>query len=94
MPGADPSRITYHLVDAAWAAFRGGDTNGYFRLIADAADRAYAEGAAVVALAQASMAGAAVLTREGTPLTSPAAGLAAMVALGGKHARKLDGKPA
>jgi hypothetical protein len=46
-------------------------------MIAAAADQAYRDGADVVALAQASMAGAAALCREGRPLTSPAAGLAA-----------------
>lgn len=80
-PGADPGRIAYRLVAGAWTAFRGGDADGYQRMIADAADAAFADGASVVALAQASMAGAARLTRKGRPLTSPAAGLAAMQAL-------------
>jgi hypothetical protein len=81
VPGADPTRIDYRLVDGAWEKFRGGDTAAYLRAIADAADAAFAEGATVVALAQASMAGAASLSTKGVPLTSPAAGLAALAAL-------------
>jgi hypothetical protein len=46
-------------------------------MIAAAADQAFRDGADVVALAQASMAGAAELCREGRPLTSPGVGLAA-----------------
>lgn len=84
VPGADPGRITYRLVEGAWVAFRAGDTEGYFRSIATAADTAFSEGAAVVALAQASMAGAVAHARKGVPLTSPAAGLAAMIALAGQ----------
>ena len=61
----------------AWAAFKAGDVPGYHRLVAEAADAVFAEGADVVALAQASMAGAAAVCKRGTPLTSPAAGLAA-----------------
>ncbi|WP_439597342.1 hypothetical protein [Falsiroseomonas sp.] len=66
------------LVPDAWAAFRAGDAAGYARMIAAAADAAFAEGATCVALAQASMAPAAALCRRGTPLTSPAACLAAL----------------
>ena len=66
------------LVHGAWAAFRAGDTGTYAHMVATAADAAFAEGAACVALAQASMAPAAVLCRLGTPLTSPAASLAAL----------------
>ena len=64
VPGADPARIDYQLVAGAWDKFRAGDTAGYFRAIADAADAAFAGGATVVALAQASMAGAAALSRR------------------------------
>ena len=46
--------------------------------IAAAADQAFDEGATVVALAQTSMSGATALTMRGVPLTSPAAGLAAI----------------
>jgi hypothetical protein len=81
-PGAVPDRVALRRVEGAWTAFRSGDTDGYFRAIAMAADRAFDEGAAVVALAQASMAGAASLASKGMPLTSPAAGLAAMMAKG------------
>lgn len=69
--------IDMRIADGAWAAFKSGDTPGYHRLVAEAADALYASGADVIALAQASMAGGAALCRRGTPLTSPAAGLAA-----------------
>lgn len=65
------------IAPGAWDAFKSGDTAGYFRLVAEAADALYAGGADVIALAQASMAGAAARCTRGTPLTSPAAGLAA-----------------
>ncbi|MBB4302478.1 hypothetical protein GGD81_001508 [Rhodobium orientis] len=69
------------LVPGAWERFRAGDTGGYLAAVATAADAAYADGASIVALAQASMAGAARSVRNGpTPLTSPAAGLAAAMA--------------
>jgi aspartate/glutamate racemase len=61
-----------------WAAFKAGDVGRYHALIAAAADAAFAAGADVVALAQASMAGAVPLARGGRPLASPAAGLAAV----------------
>jgi Asp/Glu/hydantoin racemase len=77
---ATGARIEMRLVPDAWAAFRAGDRGRYCELIAAAADAAFAEGADVVALAQASMAEAAPLARNGTPLTSPAAGLAAAAA--------------
>ena len=70
------SRIDYQLVDGAWAKFRAGDVGGYHQAVAEAADAAYAEGVAVVALAQASMAGAAARSCSGVPLTSPSAALA------------------
>ena len=69
------SQIDYQLVEGAWAKFRAGDVAGYHQAVADAADAAYAEGVAVVALAQASMAEAAGRSRSGNPLTSPAAAL-------------------
>ena len=77
---ATGARVELALVPDAWPAFRAGDAARYFALIAAAADRAYEEGADVVALAQASMAGAAPLCKAGTPLTSPGAGLAAAAA--------------
>lgn len=79
------ARIDMRLVPDAWAAFRAGDAARYAELIAAAADAAFAEGADSVALAQASMAGAAALSRNGTPLSSPAAGLAAAQAAGRPH---------
>lgn len=70
--------LEVRLVAGAWALFRAGDRDGYLAAIAGAADAAYGDGAAIVALAQASMAGAADLVRRGPrPLTSPAAGLSA-----------------
>ena len=68
------------IVPGAWARFKAGDRDGYLSMIAEAADASYREGATTVALAQASMAGAANLVTEGPkPLTSPVAGLAAAV---------------
>lgn len=72
--------IEMRVAPDAWSTFKSGDTPGYHRLVAQAADAAFAEGHDVVALAQASMAGAAALCTQGTPLTSPAAGLAAAAA--------------
>ncbi len=77
---ATGARVELALVPDAWPAFRAGDVDRYFALIAAAADAAFAGGADVVALAQASMSGAAALCRNGTPLTSPGAGLAAAAA--------------
>lgn len=72
------AHVEARLVPGAWVAFRGGDRDRYLAIVADAADRAVREGASKVALAQASMAGAAGLTRNGEqPLTSPAVGLQA-----------------
>lgn len=71
--------VALRMVDGAWDAFRAGDTAGYHARVAAAADAACAEGFVTVALAQASMAGAAALCRNGTPLTSPAAALAALL---------------
>jgi hypothetical protein len=71
--------IEVRLVPGAWNLFRAGRLDEYWRTVADAADAAAAEGAAAVALAQASMAGAAPLARS-SPLTSPVVGLTAIVA--------------
>ncbi|MFM0739269.1 aspartate/glutamate racemase family protein [Paraburkholderia xenovorans] len=72
--------LRVQLVERAWERFRAGDTAGYLSTIAAAAEAAYADGADVVALAQASMTGAAALvTRGDKPLTSPEAALAAVV---------------
>ena len=69
-------RIAMRVIPCAWDAFKAGDTAGYHRIIAQAVDAARSEGADTIALAQASMAGAAALCRLGAPLTSPAVGLA------------------
>ena len=76
---ADGTEVTIkmHIASGAWDAFRAGDIPAYHRLVAEAADKLYAGGAEVVAFAQASMAAAAALCTKGTPLTSPAAALAA-----------------
>ncbi len=71
--------IEVRLVPGAWDLFKAGRQDDYWQTIAAAADAAAAEGSATVALAQASMAGAASLARN-PPLTSPVAGLAAIVA--------------
>lgn len=71
--------IDMRLVADAWPEFKAGHLDRYFALIAKAADDAAAEpGVATVALAQASMAGAAAKCRS-KPLTSPAVGLSAAV---------------
>ena len=70
--------VEVRLVPGAWALFKAGDNDGYLTAIANAADAAYDEGASIVALAQASMAGAAGLVKKGPkPMSSPTAGLAA-----------------
>ncbi|MBK8159274.1 MAG: Asp/Glu racemase [Rhodospirillaceae bacterium] len=76
------AKIDLQLVAGAWDRFKAGDQQRYFAMIADAADRAFAEGAASVAFAQASMAPAAGLCVKGTPLTSPRASL--LKAVGGR----------
>ena len=77
-----PVTLTYAQVPGAWDRFKAGDHAGYHAVVAEAADAAYANGVRTVALAQASMAGAAELTTRGKPLTSPAAGLQVAVAAG------------
>ena len=72
-------RVEMLLVADAWRAFKTGDRERYHRLVADVADRAFASGCEVVALAQASMADAAPLCRHGRPMTAPAAALMAAV---------------
>jgi Asp/Glu/Hydantoin racemase len=69
--------VDLRLVPGAWNFFKTGRIADYHAAIAAAADQAYRDGADIVALAQASMAGAAELCREGDPLTSPGVGLAA-----------------
>ena len=71
--------VEVRLVPGARDLFRADKPHDYWRLIAEAVDAADDEGITTVALAQASMAGAAPLARR-TPLTSPGAGLTAIVA--------------
>jgi hypothetical protein len=79
---ATGAEIVVRLVPGAWDLFKAGDRDGYLALIAQAADDAFGEGARQVALAQASMAPAASLTSSARrPLSSPTAGLAAVIAL-------------
>lgn len=72
--------IDLRLVPGAWTAFTAGETQQYLAMIAAAADQAFSDGIKTVALAQASMADAAKLCRNGTPLSSPSAGLDAIAA--------------
>lgn len=76
---ASSATIEVRLVPGAWEFFRNGQHEDYFAAIAAAADTAADERVAGVALAQASMAGAARLARN-EPLTSPMAGMRAIVA--------------
>lgn len=70
------------LVPGAWPLFKIGDRVGYLSAIAAAAEAAYRDGATIVALAQASIAGAADLVKSGPkPLSSPTARLAAAVSM-------------
>ncbi|NWE23469.1 aspartate/glutamate racemase family protein [Pseudomonas sp. P7548] len=70
--------VDVHLVAGAWDLFKAGDLQGYLCSIAKAADRAYLDGASIVALGQASMGGAAQLVSAGPPaLASASAGLKA-----------------
>ena len=83
------SRIEIRLVPGSWDLFTGGDRAGYLAAIAKSADAAYADGASIVALAQASMAGAEDLVSKGPrPLSSPTTGLAAAVASANTSARR------
>lgn len=77
---ATGATVEIRLVPNAWELFRQGREQDYWRTIADAAEAAFDDGAAAVALAQASMAGAALLVGGRLLLTSPAVGLAAAVA--------------
>jgi hypothetical protein len=71
--------VDVRLVAGAWDLFRAGDTAAYLKVIAEASDKAYAEGASVVALAQASMTGADRFAKGSKmPLSSPLIGLAAI----------------
>jgi hypothetical protein len=74
------AEIFVRLVPGAWDMFKAGDRKRYLFTIAQAADDAVRDGASCVALAQASMAGAARLgSAEPPPVSSPTAGLRAAV---------------
>ncbi|MFE0904959.1 aspartate/glutamate racemase family protein [Streptomyces rochei] len=71
--------VRSRLVDGAWERFETGDTEGYLRLVADAADAV--TDADVIVLAQASMAPAGERAGAAVPvLASPGPGLAAAAA--------------
>jgi hypothetical protein len=75
------ANVNVQIVNGAWDAFKQGDTQRYLQMIADAAIEAINNGADRVALAQASMAGAAELLPDGvTVLDSARQGLAAVAA--------------
>lgn len=84
---ATGATIEVRLVPGAWDLFKARRQQEYWRLIAEAADAAAEEGPTAIALAQASMAGAATLS-EHPLLTSPAAGLGAIVAAAQAAAEK------
>lgn len=81
------AEVEVRLVQGAWDLFKTGKHRDYLATIADAADAASQDGATIVALAQASMAGAAELAKHAPkPLTSPVTGLAAALgAVGAGH---------
>ncbi len=69
------------LVQEAWPLFRSGNLDAYAHLVAAAADDAYASGADLVVLGQASMAPAArLVTRGAEPPSTPLAGLRSVLA--------------
>ncbi|MET0528069.1 MAG: aspartate/glutamate racemase family protein [Microvirga sp.] len=84
---ATGASIDVRFVPSAWDLFKAGQREAYLTLIAQAADQAFGEGIAHVALAQASMTGAAELCRAGRPLTSPGVGLKAALAMAGKNSK-------
>lgn len=76
------SEVEVRLVEGAWAAFKAGDSAGYFALIAEAAQQAYQQGAGQVALAQSSMTPVAQqFAVSQRPLTAPHLALQACYAL-------------
>jgi hypothetical protein len=84
---ATGASVDVRFVPSAWDLFKAGQREAYLTLIAQAADQAFGEGVAHVALAQASMTGAAELCQAGRPLTSPGAGLKAALAMAGKNSK-------
>lgn len=86
---ATGAEVQVQLVPGAWAAFKAGQQDRYLAMIARAAIEAKRGGAARVALAQASMAGACDLVAAGErPLNSPVAGLVAAVSAASASLRK------
>lgn len=74
------ARVEVQWVSGAWDLFKAGNLDGYLAAVAKAADAAYVGGASTVALAQASMGGAAAYVTLGPrPLTSAMTGLEAAV---------------
>jgi hypothetical protein len=74
------AQVEVRLVEAAWDLLKAGETTAYLNAIAAASDAAYGCGASVVALAQASMTDAVRFVKgPQMPLTSPSAGLEAIV---------------
>jgi hypothetical protein len=74
------AKVEIRLVAGAWDLFKAGEITAYLEAIAAASDAAYASGASVVALAQASMTDAGQFVKgPQKPLASPAAGLQAIV---------------
>lgn len=84
---ATGAQVDVRVVPGAWDAFKAGDNDGYLAMIAAAARSALEDGADRVALAQASMAGAARRLDERV-LSSPASGLAAAVAFANSQSPK------
>ena len=77
---ATGAEVVVRVVPGAWEAFKAGKRDTYLSMIAHAASEAAQVGAARVALAQASMAGACDLIHSGIrPLNSPVTGLTAAV---------------
>lgn len=75
------AQVDVRLIPDIWHLLLAGDHAAYYAAIAKAADAAYDAGANIVALAQASMVGAADLVTKGPrPLDSPSSGLEAAVA--------------
>lgn len=74
--------VEVRLVEGAWAAFKAGETERYFSLIAAAVQQAYQQGAGQVALAQSSMTPVAQrFAVSQRPLTAPHLALQACYAL-------------
>ncbi|RKT20242.1 hypothetical protein B0G69_3517 [Paraburkholderia sp. RAU2J] len=87
------AKVDVRLISGAWDLFKEGALPAYFSAVAAAADAAYADGADVIALAQASMTGAAErVTRGAIPLTSPQSGLAAAMAAAALAAEAVEPK--